>query len=44
MERYIRNLRRREGDAGSICQMLSPQVVNQHIAEWLREMKLCGDL
>lgn len=43
MERYIPGLRRRELDSGHFCQMLSPNVVNQHIVECLKETISCND-
>lgn len=37
MERFLPQLRRREVNAGHFSHMLAPEVVNQHIREWLNE-------
>ncbi|MCJ1263563.1 hypothetical protein MMC22_003433 [Lobaria immixta] len=37
MERFLPQLRRREVDAGHFSHVLAPEVVNEHIREWLDE-------
>lgn len=37
MERFLPQLRRREVDATHFSHMLAPEVVNEHIREWLNE-------
>lgn len=37
MERFLPQLRRREVDTGHCSHMLAPELVNEHIREWLDE-------